>query len=1060
MNGFFASRRRSVALLAETVALGMLAGVLLFSPLSSYAQDAASQPMSEVPAAADAADHSDRDSVNSTDAATEQGESPALPSGDGETDGQDESAVPADPPAEADDGSNELEPTASADNNAADTPDSTSESTPQLGGDIQQEEAAPLSAADNSVEAQSNSAAKPSLGIEAHVQNLGWQKAVSLGKTAGTVGRNLHLEALRISLVGFPDGSGISLQAHVSNLGWINSVQAGQVAGTVGRNLPIEALRLSLTGPIADQYDIWYRVHSADFGWGGWAKNGESAGSQGYAKAAQAVQIQLLPKGSSAPGSVKNAFRVFYIGYQAHVSNIGWQGRVTDGSTAGTTGKNLGIEALNISLGGAVSSGGVQVRAHVSNIGWQGWTSGTAGTTGRGLSIEALQIRLTDSAAESYDIWYRVHVTNLGWLGWTSNASPAGTTGKAYSIQAVQIQLVQKGKGAPGSTTNSYVGAEESLTLSGITLSGAKTSSSRASSVAIGSTGSSNPLQSFSVSVNNKIAEGSLSYRALLTYSGWQGSWTGEGTQVNTGNNGLAMSAVALKLSGDLASKYDIWYRVSVVGRGWLGWTSNGASAGVNGFSDGINAIQVALTKKGSSAPGSIAGPFVEPSAGSTRVVYQAHSSNVGWVAAVTDGATAGTTGRGLALEALRVSVQNAKASGTVQVTAHVADAGWQSAAAAPSFAGTTGKNRAIQAVKLQLTGDLSNSYDIYYRVHSSGYGWLGWAKNGEVAGTTGLAVQAEAVQIKLVPKGTAGPTSSVPASVSIPTLALQTHVQDLGWTSTVGNGGVSGTTGRALKIEGVKLSVSSQISGGISYRAYVQDVGWQKEVSNGALAGTTGQNKRIEAVQIRLTGQLANYFDIWYRAHVEGYGWLGWTKNGSTAGTAKIGYRAEALQVKIVAKGAPAPGSTTMSYTEKPLVPADQLAMTNRIQGISSATGYLLAVDTATCRTGVFVGGRGHWSLLYYWPCGPGKPSTPTVKGQYTVQAKGYVFGHGYSCYYYTQFYGDYLFHSIKYNPGTFNVQDGRLGVQVSEGCVRLALENAKWIYDHIPRGTKVVIW
>ena len=41
MNGFFASRRRSVALLAETVALGMLAGVLLFSPLSSYAQDAA-----------------------------------------------------------------------------------------------------------------------------------------------------------------------------------------------------------------------------------------------------------------------------------------------------------------------------------------------------------------------------------------------------------------------------------------------------------------------------------------------------------------------------------------------------------------------------------------------------------------------------------------------------------------------------------------------------------------------------------------------------------------------------------------------------------------------------------------------------------------------------------------------------------------------------------------------------------------------------------------------------------------------------------------------------------
>lgn len=138
----------------------------------------------------------------------------------------------------------------------------------------------------------------------------------------------------------------------------------------------------------------------------------------------------------------------------------------------------------------------------------------------------------------------------------------------------------------------------------------------------------------------------------------------------------------------------------------------------------------------------------------------------------------------------------------------------------------------------------------------------------------------------------------------------------------------------------------------------------------------------------------------------------------------------------------------------------AGQEAMRARINGVASATNYLLAVDTATCRTGVFRGSQGAWQPVFYWQCGPGTPSTPTVKGEYTVTAKGYSFGHGYTCYYYTQFYGDYLFHSIKYDQGTFNVQDGRLGTPVSEGCVRLSLENAKWIWDNIPLRTKVVIW
>lgn len=45
-------------------------------------------------------------------------------------------------------------------------------------------------------------------------------------------------------------------------------------------------------------------------------------------------------------------------------------------------------------------------------------------------------------------------------------------------------------------------------------------------------------------------------------------------------------------------------------------------------------------------------------------------------------------------------------------------------------------------------------------------------------------------------------------------------------------------------------------------------------------------------------------------------------------------------------------------------------------------------------------------------------------------------------------------------YNQGMFNNQDGRLAQNLSHGCVRLAIQDAKWIYDNIPYGTKAVTY
>ena len=127
-----------------------------------------------------------------------------------------------------------------------------------------------------------------------------------------------------------------------------------------------------------------------------------------------------------------------------------------------------------------------------------------------------------------------------------------------------------------------------------------------------------------------------------------------------------------------------------------------------------------------------------------------------------------------------------------------------------------------------------------------------------------------------------------------------------------------------------------------------------------------------------------------------------------------------------------------------------------------SSDTNWLIVTDTSACKVAVFAGSKGNWTTVKYISCSPGKPSTPTVKGEFKVTGRGLSFGKPtYTCWYYTQFYGDYLFHSVIYNKGSkTSIQDGRLGMQLSHGCVRLNINDAKWIYDNIPNGTKVIVF
>lgn len=771
----------------------------------------------------------------------------------------------------------------------------------------------------------------PVLTYQAHVQDIGWQDEVVSGETAGTTGRNKGVEAIRVFIAEGADGA-VQIQAHVQDVGWPSDdtwTGNGEIAGTTGQNKRIEAIRIKLSDDLAQNYSIWYRVHAAEIGWMAWTCDGSDAGTVGYGRAVEAIQITVLPKGETPSDTSNQATDQSFkdraddpasVVYTAHVQHIGWQSSVEDGATAGTTGRSLPIEAIQTSLSWYGHSGSIQMRAHVKDFGWQGWTTGQAGTTGQRKQLEALQIRLTGEVAQQYDIWYRVHSAEVGWLGWTCNGQAAGTTGLFYGIEAIEIRLLPKGSTELVDNGDSYVGATESVQGTATYLDGTTASSTQGEATTIGDPNGATRLHSISVVVNNKLAEGSIQYQAKIGEADWPSEWTSEGVQTSQSSDGLPLKAVKVQLTGELAEQYDVWYCVYEENRGWLGWAHNGDPAGAEGTSATLRAVRVALVKKGCAAPGDSKDAYITLQGSAPSLVIQAHSAEVGWMVPVTDGETAGTTGDGYSLQAVRVHLDG-PLSGSVQVRAHVAVDGWQEYVSGDQIAGTTGRKLAIQALQFELAGDVASEYDIYYRVHSAEYGWLGWARNGETAGTSGLSLQAEAVQVKLVKKNSEdAPSSNVPAYIQMPSLSVNAHVAELGWRGPVGSNAVAGTTGQSLQMEAFTISVASSedgsaIDGGISYAAHVQDIGWQSEVSNGAVAGTTGQGKRIEAVRIRLTGELNSYFDIYYRAHVDEFGWLGWAKNGETAGTTSCSLAVQAIQVVIVRKGAAAPGSTSGAY-------------------------------------------------------------------------------------------------------------------------------------------------
>ncbi|WP_374931792.1 N-acetylmuramoyl-L-alanine amidase [Neobacillus driksii] len=460
----------------------------------------------------------------------------------------------------------------------------------------------------------------------------------------------------------------------------------------------------------------------------------------------------ILQKSAPIPAPALAAVENPSISYAAHVQDIGWQNKVSNGKISGTEGQAKRLESIKISIDN-VQDLGVKYSTHAEDYGWLGYVSNgeKSGTTGEGKRLEAIKIELTGSKAKNYDIYYRVHAEKYGWMQWVKNGEMAGMSGEAKRLEAIKIMIVEKGSTPPGVDPNNPEEPEK-LNPSVIYKTHVQdkgwlqpVSDGKLS----GTVGEAKHIEAIQISVENAPYSGGISYNTHVQDYGWMGSVTNGKTSGTTGKNKQA-EAIQVSLTGEMAKHYDIYYRVHSESFGWLGWAKNGESAGTEGLAKQLEAIEIVIVEKGGKAPGSIDKPFItKPS-----VVYSTNVETFGWLDFVSNGAISGTTGKAKHVEAIKIDLKNTLYSGDINYSTHVQDIGWVNTVSNGEISGTTGKGKQMEAIKINLTGDLAKYFDVYYRVHAQDFGWLGWAKNGMKAGSEGLAKPLEAIEIKLVAKG------------------------------------------------------------------------------------------------------------------------------------------------------------------------------------------------------------------------------------------------------------------------------------------------------------------
>ena len=125
---------------------------------------------------------------------------------------------------------------------------------------------------------------------------------------------------------------------------------------------------------------------------------------------------------------------------------------------------------------------------------------------------------------------------------------------------------------------------------------------------------------------------------------------------------------------------------------------------------------------------------------------------------------------------------------------------------------------------------------------------------------------------------------------------------------------------------------------------------------------------------------------------------------------------------------------------------------------GIASRTNYMVWVSLSEYKVRLYEGKQYQWKPILEAPCAIGAPGTPTVTGSYEYNYKSRW---DYGSYYVGPclvFYRGYALHSVLLNQNGTEY-DGRVGVKISHGCIRLKKKDIDFIAKTIPVGTRIYI-
>ena len=140
------------------------------------------------------------------------------------------------------------------------------------------------------------------------------------------------------------------------------------------------------------------------------------------------------------------------------------------------------------------------------------------------------------------------------------------------------------------------------------------------------------------------------------------------------------------------------------------------------------------------------------------KINYSGFMANVGW-SPVTDDNRLCQAPEGSFMTAFKANLLNQPEgmTGTVTYQVNLSGSGWLTGVENGMETGATEGLMPLESIKMQLTGQLEETYDIYYSVFQNG-AWTAWSMNGAPSGIEGAGLRIDGIKVSVNTKNSGEP--------------------------------------------------------------------------------------------------------------------------------------------------------------------------------------------------------------------------------------------------------------------------------------------------------------